>query len=120
MTLGYDGRRWDTWDNAVHYGITTLVLKICKNLLDARRLEHTFAPPAPSPPNTRSPPPVDNLWITLSGVYLPVDNLWITFTNVGNRLPTYRSYDTRKPLHDNVYDSLTNFNMRNQRYHSCG
>ena len=85
--------------------------------------------------NTRSPPRplpaehtfasacgklVDNLWITLSGVDLPVDNLWITFTNVGNRLPTYRSYDTRKPLHDNVYDSLTNFNMRNQRYHSCG
>ena len=38
------GIRWDTLDNAVHYGITTLVLKICKNLLDARRLEQTFAP----------------------------------------------------------------------------
>lgn len=38
------GIRWYTWDNAVQYEIMTLVLKICKNLLDARRLEHTFAP----------------------------------------------------------------------------
>ena len=63
---------------------------------------------------------MDKLWITLSGVDLPVDNLWITFTNVGDRETAYRSYDTRKPLQSNVYDSLTNFNMRNQRYHSCG
>ena len=46
-TLEDVGRRWDTWDNAVHYGITTLVLKICKNLLGTRRLEQTFAPPPP-------------------------------------------------------------------------
>ena len=110
-------------DNAIRYEIMTLVLKICKNLLDARRLEQTFAPrPLPAEHTFASACGklvdnfewhVDNLWITFVC-------LWITFTNVGNRLPTYRSYDTRKPLHDNVYDSLTNFNMRNVRYHSCG
>ena len=88
---------------------------------------NTRSPPAPSPPNTRSPPPVDNfewrvdnLWITFVSLWITFVSLWITLANVGDRLPTYRSYVTRKPLQSNVYDSLTNFNMRNQRYHSCG
>src|SRR5699024_9314734 len=66
----YDGERWDTWDNAVHYGITTLVLKICKNLLGARRLEQTFAP---------RPLPAEHTFAYACGSV--VDNfldLWIT------------------------------------------
>ena len=105
-------------DNAIRYEIMTLVLKICKNLLDARRLEHTFAPrplPAEHTFAYACGKLVDKLWITLSGVYLPVDNLWITFTNVGDRLPTYRSYVIRKPLQSNVYDSLTNVEAVNSR-----
>ena len=72
MTLENDGIRWRTLDNAIQYEITTLVLKICKNLLDTRRLEHLFAPrPLPAEHTFASacgklvdnfPAPVDNFY----------------------------------------------------------
>lgn len=76
---GYDGRRWDTLEDVGIRWITTLVLKICKNLLDARRTKQTFAPPPP-PRRThvrlRLWKTFVRLWITLLTCGKLVDNFY--------------------------------------------